>query len=117
MSIKMCLVRDIDVSLLTTLNMALSQLAFWVVLTGFFVIGEEGSGREKEGFYDDDIVEDNSVKEIEKGFGYFYNTEMMDKLAANFKKEYDDTEVYDDAEPLDVYDEGYYYDGYDVEKH
>ena len=112
----MCLVRDIDVSLLTILNMALSQLAFWVVLCGAFVIGEEGSGSEKDGLYDDDIVEDDSVKEIEKEFGYFYNTEMMEKLAANLTQEYDNTEVYDDTEPFDVYDEGYYYDGYDVEK-
>ena len=108
----MCLVRDIDVSLLTTLNMALSQLAFWVVLCGVFVIGEEGSGSEKDGLYDDDIVEDDSVKEIKEEFDYFYNTEMMEKIAANLTKEYDNTEVYDDTEPFDVYEEGYYYDDY-----
>ena len=96
--------------------MALSQLSFWLALCVAFVIGEEGSGSEKDGLYDDDIVEDESVKEIDKEFDYFYYTDMMEKLATNITKEYEDTEVYDVTEPFDVYDDVYYYDGNDVKK-
>ena len=51
-----------------------------------------GSRRGQDELNHDDILEDDSVKEIEKEFDYFYNMEMMKRLSANDTKVYDDTE-------------------------
>ena len=66
--------------------MALSLLVFWVVFLVAFVRGEVGSGSEKIGLYDDDVVEADSVKEMEKEFDYLYNMEMMERLVTNETK-------------------------------
>jgi hypothetical protein len=95
----------------------LSLLAFLVVFSLAIV---EGSGMEKDELNNRDILEDDSLKEIENEFDYFYNMEMMKRLSANDTKVYDDTEVYDDyevygdTELFDVYEESEFYDEYDV---